>query len=148
MSGAEGLATGLLVCLPLVMLVPLFVHLLRRLLRIRRVLFGGATAEAECVSVRNVESRVDTVSSHRYHVFAFQAPDGRRIEYVEDAAAAYTQVGYRTVVHFDPADPEGTATIAGRDDLAPVIVPAIAFLAVTFFLGLFVWLAISTLSNG
>ncbi|MFD7442522.1 DUF3592 domain-containing protein [Streptomyces sp. NPDC059909] len=143
MSGSEWLSFAALVGLPIVGLGLLFVHLLRRLLRIRRVMAHGAKAEGVCVDVRDTPSRSDSGTSHRHHVFAFETDDGRRIEYVEDAASMGTPRGYRAIVRYDPADPAGTATIAGRDDMAPILVPGCALVATAGFLALLLWIALT-----
>lgn len=111
---------GLLV-LPTVGLALLLAYLVRRLLVMRRVVLHGESAVAECVEVRDVASDSTDMGGHRFHLFAFVTRDGRRITYTEDAVASYTHIGYRATVHYDPADPARTATIVGRDDLAPVL---------------------------
>ncbi|MGW2562447.1 DUF3592 domain-containing protein [Streptomyces sp. NPDC001514] len=145
MSGIEWLSFAALVGLPILGLGFLFARLLRRLLRILRVMTGGAKAEGVCVDVRDTSSRSDPGTSHRHHVFAFETGEGQRIEYVEDAASMGTPRGYRTTVHYDPADPARTATIAGRDDMAPVLVPGCALVATGVFLVILFWIACTVL---
>ncbi|GGX89527.1 DUF3592 domain-containing protein [Streptomyces hiroshimensis] len=107
-------------------------YFLHRLLTIFRVMRYGLKAEAECVEVQISSGRDDTTY---HHVFEFDAADGRRIRFSEDVAQGI-QRGYRTVVHYDPANPERTATIASRDDIAPILLPAFGLLV-----GGAVWIA-------
>ncbi|MFI6688084.1 DUF3592 domain-containing protein [Streptomyces sp. NPDC050485] len=141
----EILTTLALLVLPTIGLAALLVCLVLRLLRIRRVMVHGETAEAECVEVRDVPSKSTDMDTHRYHVFAFATREGHHVTYTEDAVAPYTQVGYRTMVHYDPADPARTATVAGRDDLAPVLVPGCAALGVAAVLVVLLWIDVSML---
>ncbi|MGK5547290.1 DUF3592 domain-containing protein [Streptomyces sp. URMC 127] len=120
--------TGLLVALGA--LPAYFAH---RLLAIFRVLRHGLKAEAVCVEVQMSSGREDTTY---HHVFEFDAADGRRIRFSEDVSQGIGR-GYRTVAHYDPADPSRTATIAGRDDLAPVLLPAFGALV-----GGFIWISV------
>ncbi|WP_144440854.1 DUF3592 domain-containing protein [Streptomyces roseifaciens] len=99
-------------------------YFLHRLVTILKVLLRGLKTEAECVEVRMSSGR-DDVTYH--HVFEFDAADGRRIRFSEDVSQGIER-GYRTVVHYDPANPERTATIASREDLAPVLFPAFGVL--------------------
>ncbi|MEV5278406.1 DUF3592 domain-containing protein [Streptomyces sp. NPDC052811] len=141
----ETLTTLALLVLPTIGLAALLAYLVRRLLRMRRVVVHGEAAEAECVEVRDIASKSTDMDGSRYHIFAFVTREGRRVTYTEDAAAPYTPVGYRTTVHYDPADPRRTATIAGRDDLAPVLVPGCAALGVAAVLAVLVWIDLSVL---
>ncbi|MEH6374112.1 DUF3592 domain-containing protein [Streptomyces sp. KLMMK] len=99
-------------------------YFLHRLLVIVRVMRYGLKAEAECVDVQMSMGREDT-SYH--HVFEFDAADGRRIRFSEDVSQGI-QRGYRTIVHYHPANPERTATIASREDLAPILLPVFGVL--------------------
>ncbi|WP_189390075.1 DUF3592 domain-containing protein [Streptomyces sp. SDr-06] len=135
---------GLLV-LPTVGLALLLAYLVRRLLVMRRVVLHGESAVAECVEVRDVASHSTDMGGHRFHLFAFVTRDGRRITYTEDAVASYTHIGYRATVHYDPADPARTATIVGRDDLAPVLVPGCAALGIGAALAILLWIDVSVL---
>ena len=101
----ETLTTLALLVLPTIGLAALLAHLVRRLLLMRRVVVHGEAAEAECVEVRDVASNSTDMDGSRYHIFAFVTREGHRVTYTEDAAAPYTQVGYRTTVHYDPAAP-------------------------------------------
>ncbi|MGW2860288.1 DUF3592 domain-containing protein [Streptomyces sp. NPDC001205] len=139
------LTTLALLVLPTIGLAALLAYLVGRLLRMRRVMVHGEAAEAECVEVRDVASNTNDMETHRYHVFAFVTREGHRATYVEDAMAPYTQLGYRTTVHYDPADPVRTATVASRDDLAPVLVPGCAALGVAAALAVLVWIDLSVL---
>ncbi|WP_245700714.1 DUF3592 domain-containing protein [Streptomyces roseifaciens] len=99
-------------------------YFLHRLLTVFKVMRYGLKAEAECVEVQVSSGREDT-SYH--HVFEFDAADGRRIRFSEDVSQGI-QRGYRTVAHYHPANPERTATIASREDLAPILLPAFGLL--------------------
>ncbi|WP_058043774.1 hypothetical protein [Streptomyces roseifaciens] len=53
--------------------------------------------------------------------------DGRRIRLSEDVSQGI-QRGYRTVIHYDSAKPERTASIAGGEDLAHILLPGFGVL--------------------
>ncbi|MEU7282590.1 DUF3592 domain-containing protein [Streptomyces sp. NPDC045431] len=82
----------------------------RRLAAVVRGVRGGERATGECV---RVESEPYGRSDAERHFFAFRARDGRRVEF-EDLAGRSVTAGTRVTVSYDPADPEGTATITGR----------------------------------
>ncbi|MFE1248206.1 DUF3592 domain-containing protein [Streptomyces sp. NPDC058766] len=82
----------------------------RRLVRVVR-------AEGECV---RVESEPYHRSDARRHVFAFRTADGTRVEF-EEPAAWSTARGSPVTVTYDPRDPQGTATVAGRGSWSPVL---------------------------
>ncbi|GGU38232.1 DUF3592 domain-containing protein [Streptomyces violascens] len=141
----ETLTIVALLVLPTIGLASLLAYLVRRLLRMRRVVLHGKAAVAECIEVRDIASNSTDMDGSRYHIFAFVTGEGHRVTYTEDAVAPYTQVGYRATVHYDPADPQRTATVAGRDDLAPVLVPGCAALGVAAALAVLLWIDVSVL---
>ncbi|MFF4981691.1 DUF3592 domain-containing protein [Streptomyces sp. NPDC001046] len=89
----------------------------RRLVTVVRVLRRGARAEGRCV---RVETEPYGRSDARRHVFAFETADGGRIEF-EDLASWSTVEGAPVTVTYDPRDPAGTATVAGRGSWSPVL---------------------------
>ncbi|MFH9010381.1 DUF3592 domain-containing protein [Streptomyces sp. NPDC017943] len=89
----------------------------RRLVTVVRVLRRGARAEGSCV---RVETEPYGRSDARRHVFAFRTADGDRVEF-EDLAAWSTTEGTAVTVTYDPRDPAGTATVAGRGSWSPVL---------------------------
>lgn len=88
-----------------------------RLLKVARVLRRGVRTGGECV-------RVETEPYHRSdatrHWFAFHAADGTRVEF-EDLAGWSMTEGTPVTVTYDPRDPGGTATVAGRGSWSPVL---------------------------
>ncbi|MGC5036833.1 DUF3592 domain-containing protein [Streptomyces sp. DT190] len=89
----------------------------RRLVTVARVLRRGVWAGGECV---RVETEPYGRSDARRHFFAFRTADGTRVEF-EDLAGASTVRGTPVSVTYDPRDPEGTATVAGRGSWSPVL---------------------------
>ncbi|MEU6469043.1 DUF3592 domain-containing protein [Streptomyces massasporeus] len=89
----------------------------RRLVTVSRVLRRGVRAEGSCV---RVETEPYQRSDARRHFFAFRTADGVRVEF-EDLAGASTAEGTPVTVTYDPRDPEGTATVAGRGSWSPVL---------------------------
>jgi hypothetical protein len=89
----------------------------RRLVTVARVLRRGVRAEGECV---RVETEPYHRSDARRHFFAFRTADGTRVEF-EDLAGWSTTEGTRVTVTYDPRDPQGTATVAGRGSWSPVL---------------------------
>ncbi|MEV5355147.1 DUF3592 domain-containing protein [Streptomyces sp. NPDC093516] len=89
----------------------------RRLVTVARVLRRGVRAGGECV---RVETEPYGRSDARRHFFAFRTADGTRVEF-EDLAGASTVRGTPVTVTYDPRDPRGTATVAGRGSWSPVL---------------------------
>lgn len=89
----------------------------RRLVTVSRVLRRGVRAEGECV---RVETEPYHRSDARRHFFAFRTADGRPVEF-EDLAGWSMTKGTPVTVTYDPRDPEGTATVAGRGSWSPVL---------------------------
>ncbi|MFF7890964.1 DUF3592 domain-containing protein [Streptomyces sp. NPDC007907] len=89
----------------------------RRLVTVTRVLRSGVRAEGECV---RVETEPYQRSDARRHFFAFRTADGVRVEF-EDLAGWSTTEGSPVSVTYDPRDPAGTATVAGRGSWSPVL---------------------------
>jgi hypothetical protein len=89
----------------------------RRLVTVTRVLRRGVRAEGECV---RVETEPYQRSDARRHFFAFRTADGARVEF-EDLAGRSTTEGTAVTVTYDPRDPGGTATVAGRGSWSPVL---------------------------
>ncbi|MEV5100436.1 DUF3592 domain-containing protein [Streptomyces massasporeus] len=89
----------------------------RRLVTVSRVLRRGVRAEGSCV---RVETEPYQRSDARRHFFAFRTADGARVEF-EDLAGASTTEGSPVTVTYDPRDPSGTATVAGRGSWSPVL---------------------------
>lgn len=107
------------VILPL--LVALFgslaVRSARRLVTVARVLRRGVRTGGECV---RVEAEPYNRSDARRHFFAFHTADGTRVEF-EDLASWSMKEGTPVTVTYDPRDPKGTATVAGRGSWSPVL---------------------------
>ncbi|MFE7166732.1 DUF3592 domain-containing protein [Streptomyces sp. NPDC057616] len=105
----------------LVLLVALFgaiaVKYARRLVTVARVLRRGVRTSGECV---RVETEPYDRSDATRHFFAFRTPDGTRVEF-EDLAGRSTGEGAPVTVTYDPRDPRGTATVAGRGSWSPVL---------------------------
>ncbi|WP_327667259.1 DUF3592 domain-containing protein [Streptomyces sp. NBC_00485] len=105
----------------LVLLVALFgaiaVKYARRLVTVARVLRRGVRASGECV---RVETEPYNRSDATRHFFAFRTADGTRVEF-EDLAGWSTDEGTPVTVTYDPKDPRGTATVAGRGRWSPVL---------------------------
>lgn len=95
----------------------LAVHYARRLAAVGRALRAGGRAPGVCV---RIETEPFNRSDAQRHVFTFSAQDGRRIEF-EDLATRAVRVGSEVTVAYDPADPERTATVAGRGSWSPVL---------------------------
>ncbi|MFD5783023.1 DUF3592 domain-containing protein [Streptomyces sp. NPDC126933] len=95
----------------------LAVHYARRLAAVARALRAGGRAPGVCV---RIETEPFNRSDAQRHVFTFSAQDGRRIEF-EDLATRSVRVGSEVTVAYDPADPERTATVAGRGSWSPVL---------------------------
>ncbi|WP_031106641.1 DUF3592 domain-containing protein [Streptomyces sp. NRRL S-146] len=89
----------------------------RRLVTVSRVLRHGVRAEGSCV---RVETEPYQRSDARRHFFVFRTADGARVEF-EDLAGSSTAEGSPVTVTYDPRDPEGTATVAGRGSWSPVL---------------------------
>jgi hypothetical protein len=89
----------------------------RRLVTVTRVLRVGVRAQGECV---RVETEPYNRSDARRHFFAFRTADGTRVEF-EDLAGWSTTEGAQVTVTYDPRDPRGTATVAGRGSWSPVL---------------------------
>ncbi|MFF7855434.1 DUF3592 domain-containing protein [Streptomyces sp. NPDC007904] len=89
----------------------------RRLVTVARVLRRGVRAGGECV---RVESEPYHRSDARRYFFAFHTADGTRVEF-EDLASWSTKEGTPVTVTYDPRDPRGTATVAGRGTWSPVL---------------------------
>ncbi|WP_338782777.1 DUF3592 domain-containing protein [Streptomyces sp. DG1A-41] len=89
----------------------------RRLVTVSRVLRRGVRAEGECV---RVETEPYHRSDARRHFFAFRTADGTPVEF-EDLAGWSVTKGTPVTVTYDPRDPEGTATVAGRGSWSPVL---------------------------
>ncbi|MFJ8592764.1 DUF3592 domain-containing protein [Streptomyces sp. NPDC093598] len=89
----------------------------RRLVTVTRVLWRGVRTEGACV---RVETEPYHRSDARRHFFAFRTADGARVEF-EDLAGWSTAEGTPVTVTYDPRDPEGTATVAGRGSWSPVL---------------------------
>lgn len=89
----------------------------RRLVTVSRVLRRGVRAEGECV---RVETEPYHRSDARRHFFAFRTADGTPVEF-EDLAGWSMTKGTPVAVTYDPRDPEGTATVAGRGSWSPVL---------------------------
>ncbi|MFF9114588.1 DUF3592 domain-containing protein [Streptomyces massasporeus] len=89
----------------------------RRLVTVSRVLRRGVQAEGRCV---RVETEPYQRSDARRHFFAFRTADGARVEF-EDLAGSSTAEGSPVTVTYDPRDPAGTATVAGRGSWSPVL---------------------------
>ncbi|MET9576739.1 DUF3592 domain-containing protein [Streptomyces massasporeus] len=89
----------------------------RRLVTVSRVLRRGVRAEGSCV---RVETEPYQRSDARRHFFVFRTADGARVEF-EDLAGSSTAEGSPVTVTYDPRDPEGTATVAGRGSWSPVL---------------------------
>ncbi|EST28808.1 DUF3592 domain-containing protein [Streptomyces niveus] len=92
-------------------------HYARRLSGVNRALRAGIRAEGTCV---RIEQEPYNRSDARQHFFAFRTPDGRQIEF-EDLASRSIRVGDPVTVAYDPADPDRTATVAGRGHCSPVL---------------------------
>ncbi|MFF7045097.1 DUF3592 domain-containing protein [Streptomyces massasporeus] len=101
----------------LTLLVALSWTYARRLVTVSRMLRRGARAEGSCV---RVETEPYQRSDARRHFFAFRTADGARVEF-EDLAGSSTAEGSPVTVTYDPRDPEGTATVAGRGSWSPVL---------------------------
>ncbi|MER8222476.1 DUF3592 domain-containing protein [Streptomyces sp. NPDC094143] len=105
----------------LALLVALFGALVwryaRRLVTVARVLRRGVRTGGECV---RVETEPYGRSDARRHFFAFRTADGTRVEF-EDLAGSSTAKGTPVTVTYDPRDPKGTATVAGRGSWSPVL---------------------------
>ncbi|MEU9569231.1 DUF3592 domain-containing protein [Streptomyces massasporeus] len=89
----------------------------RRLVTVSRVLRRGVRAEGRCV---RVETEPYQRSDARRHFFVFRTADGARVEF-EDLAGSSTAEGSPVTVTYDPRDPAGTATVAGRGSWSPVL---------------------------
>jgi hypothetical protein len=89
----------------------------RRLVTVARVLRRGERAPGECV---RVETEPYNRSDATRHFFAFSTADGTRVEF-EDLASRSTDEGTAVTVTYDPRDPQGTATVAGRGTWSPVL---------------------------
>ncbi|NEE22502.1 DUF3592 domain-containing protein [Streptomyces sp. SID7499] len=89
----------------------------RRLVTVSRVLRRGVRTEGSCV---RVETEPYQRSDARRHFFVFRTADGARVEF-EDLAGSSTAEGSPVTVTYDPRDPEGTATVAGRGSWSPVL---------------------------
>jgi YD repeat-containing protein len=107
--------------LVLVLLIVLFgaiaLKYARRLVTVARVLRRGVRAEGSCV---RVETEPYNRSDATRHFFAFRTADGTQVEF-EDLAGWSTEEGTRVTVTYDPHDPRGTATVAGRGSWSPVL---------------------------
>ncbi|MEU6255569.1 DUF3592 domain-containing protein [Streptomyces sp. NPDC047043] len=105
----------------LVLLIVLFtaiaVKYARRLVTVARVLRRGVRASGECV---RVETEPYNRSDATRHFFAFRTADGTHVEF-EDLAGWSTDEGTPVTVTYDPRDPQGTATVAGRGSWSPVL---------------------------
>ncbi|MFI8190951.1 DUF3592 domain-containing protein [Streptomyces sp. NPDC085946] len=89
----------------------------RRLVTVARVLRRGVRADGTCV---RVETEPYARSDARRHFFAFRTADGTQVEF-EDLAGGSTTRGTPVTVTYDPRDPRGTATVAGRGSWSPVL---------------------------
>ncbi|MFE9772682.1 DUF3592 domain-containing protein [Streptomyces sp. NPDC005931] len=89
----------------------------RRLVTVTRVLRRGVRAGGECV---RVDSEPYHRSEARRHFFAFHTAEGARVEF-EDLAGWAMKEGTPVTVTYDPRDPAGTATVAGRGTWSPVL---------------------------
>ncbi|GGL76855.1 hypothetical protein GCM10010129_20780 [Streptomyces fumigatiscleroticus] len=89
----------------------------RRLVTVARVLRRGVRTGGECV---RVETEPYGRSDARRHFFAFHTADGARVEFEEPAGRATTK-GTPVTVTYDPRDPAGTATVAGRGSWSPIL---------------------------
>jgi len=107
--------------LVLVLLIVLFgaiaLKYARRLVTVARVLRRGVRAEGSCV---RVETEPYNRSDATRHFFAFRTADGTQVEF-EDLAGWSTEEGTSVTVTYDPRDPRGTATVAGRGSWSPVL---------------------------
>lgn len=105
----------------LVLLIALFgviaLKYARRLVTVARVLRRGVRTSGECV---RVESEPYNRSDATRHFFAFRTADGTQVEF-EDLAGWSTDEGTPVTVTYDPLDPQGTATVAGRGSWSPVL---------------------------
>ncbi|MEW1723582.1 DUF3592 domain-containing protein [Streptomyces sp. NPDC093109] len=88
----------------------------RRLAAVLRALRAGGRAVGRCV---RVETEPYNRSDAQRYFFTFRLPAGREIEF-EDLATRAMEVGAPVTVAYDPADPERTATVAGRGSWSPV----------------------------
>ncbi|MFC9908799.1 DUF3592 domain-containing protein [Streptomyces sp. NPDC059862] len=88
----------------------------RRLLTVAHVLRRGVRTDGECVRVEWEPHESDA----KRHFFTFVTADGTRVEF-EDLAAWSTTKGTPVTVTYDPRDPQGTATVAGRDSWSPIL---------------------------
>ncbi|MFL4948417.1 DUF3592 domain-containing protein [Streptomyces sp. MMS24-I31] len=88
-----------------------------RLTVLARVLRQGVRTDGECVRV--VTEPFNRSDATRC-CFAFRTADGGRVEF-EDLAGWSMTEGTPVTVTYDPHDPRGTATIAGRGSWAPVL---------------------------
>ncbi|MDN0195442.1 DUF3592 domain-containing protein [Streptomyces sp. S.PNR 29] len=89
----------------------------RRLVTVARVLRRGVRTGGECV---RVETEPYNRSDATRHFFVFHTADGTRVEF-EDLASWSTTEGTPVTVTYDPRDPKGTATVAGRGTWPPVL---------------------------
>ncbi|MET8247728.1 DUF3592 domain-containing protein [Streptomyces sp. NPDC005202] len=89
----------------------------RRLLTVARVLRRGVRTGGECV---RVETEPYNRSDAARHYFAFHTADGTQVEF-EDLASWSMKEGTWVTVTYDPRDPQGTATVAGRGSWSPVL---------------------------
>ncbi|WP_406862824.1 DUF3592 domain-containing protein [Streptomyces sp. HUAS MG47] len=87
----------------------------RRLLTVLRTLRRGVRTTGTCSRVEYP----DRDSDAKDHYFVFRTADGREVEF-KDLAGWTMSKGTQVTVAYDPADPERTATIASRDNWAPV----------------------------
>jgi hypothetical protein len=105
----------------LVLLIALFgaiaLKYARRLVTVARVLRRGVSTSGECV---RVETEPYDRSDATRHFFAFRTADGTHVEF-EDLAGRPTGEGTPVTVTYDPRDPRGTATVAGRGSWSPVL---------------------------
>lgn len=87
----------------------------RRLLTVLRTVRRGVRTTGACSKVEYP----DRDSDAKDHYFVFRTADGREVEF-KDLAGWTMSKGTQVTVAYDPADPEGTATIAGRGNWAPI----------------------------
>ncbi|MER5357683.1 DUF3592 domain-containing protein [Streptomyces sp. NPDC002785] len=98
-----------------------------RLNRVLRLVRHGEHAEGRCADRRTVDRGPGMERSYvTEHVFAFRTRDGRDIEFTDHAPGPFGfEVGAPVRVSYDPADPSGSATVAGRRAWGPVVMPAV-----------------------
>ncbi|MEU2127196.1 DUF3592 domain-containing protein [Streptomyces sp. NPDC018352] len=98
-----------------------------RLNRVLRLVRHGEHADGRCSDRRTVDRGPGSERAYATeYVFAFRSREGRDIEFTDHAPGPFGfEVGAPVRVSYDPADPAGSATVAGPGAWGPVLMPAV-----------------------